>query len=132
MGNFRKRGFALGHNIAGRIKEVFAKKNALHQFSSSQDSGSYSADDRGDKDKVITAPLAGIFYDRSSPGTKPFASEGCHVRAGQILCIIEAMKYMNEIRSDFSGTIVKIFKSNEHSVEKGDPLFLIRPFQIKK
>jgi acetyl-CoA carboxylase biotin carboxyl carrier protein len=76
---------------------------------------------------TIEAPMVGTFYRASSPTAEPYASEGDLVKEGQILCIIEAMKLMNEIESKVAGRIVKIFVENTHPVEFGQSLFLIDP-----
>jgi len=76
---------------------------------------------------TVEAPMVGTFYRASSPTAEPYASEGDLVKEGQILCIIEAMKLMNEIESKVAGRIVKIFVENTHPVEFGQSLFLIDP-----
>jgi acetyl-CoA carboxylase biotin carboxyl carrier protein len=76
---------------------------------------------------TIEAPMVGTFYRASSPTADPYISEGDLVKEGQILCIIEAMKLMNEIESKVAGRVVKIFVENAHPVEFGQPLFLIDP-----
>jgi len=76
---------------------------------------------------TVEAPMVGTFYRASSPTAEPYASEGDLVKEGQILCIIEAMKLMNEIESKVAGRIVKIFVENAHPVEFGQSLFLIDP-----
>ena len=76
---------------------------------------------------VIKSPIVGTFYRASEPGAKPFAEVGDTVRKGQVLCIIEAMKLMNEIESEFSGKIVEILVQNAQPVEFGQPLFRIEP-----
>jgi acetyl-CoA carboxylase biotin carboxyl carrier protein len=75
---------------------------------------------------VIKSPIVGTFYASASPGADPFVTAGAQVTPGQVLCIIEAMKLMNEIESDVSGEIVKIFAENGQPVEYGEPLFGIR------
>jgi len=75
----------------------------------------------------VEAPMVGTFYRAPSPSAEPYVSEGTVVKEGQILCIIEAMKLMNEIESKAGGRIVKIFVENGHAVEYGQPLFLIDP-----
>ncbi len=74
---------------------------------------------------IIKAPMVGSFYRSSTPTNPPFVEEGDLVRKGQVLCIIEAMKLMNEIESDANGKIVKIFSENGKPVEFGEPLFEI-------
>ncbi|HUS18339.1 MAG TPA: acetyl-CoA carboxylase biotin carboxyl carrier protein [Terriglobales bacterium] len=73
------------------------------------------------------SPIVGTFYESPSPGAPPFFKIGDVVEAGQILCIIEAMKLMNEIEAEVSGEIVKRFANNGQPVEYGQPLFAIRP-----
>ncbi len=74
---------------------------------------------------VIKSPLVGTFYRSPSPGAPPFVEVGDIVSPGQVLCIIEALKVMNEIESDVRGKIVKILVENGETVEYGQPLFLI-------
>ncbi len=74
---------------------------------------------------VCKSPMVGTFYRASSPGAKAFAEVGDVVKAGQPVCIIEAMKIMNEIEADQDGTITKILVENGQPVEYGQPLFII-------
>ena len=74
---------------------------------------------------VVKSPMVGTFYRASSPGAKAFAEVGDQVKAGQAVCIIEAMKIMNEIEADQDGTITKILVDNGQPVEYGQPLFII-------
>lgn len=76
---------------------------------------------------TIVAPIVGTFYRAPAPDAEPFVKVGDHVNPGDTLCIIEAMKLMNEIESDVAGTIVKILVENAQPVEYGQPLFLIKP-----
>ena len=75
----------------------------------------------------VRSPIVGTFYESPSPGAPPFVKIGDVVQAGQVLCIIEAMKLMNEIEADASGEIVKKLASNGQPIEYGQALFLIRP-----
>ena len=75
---------------------------------------------------VVKSPIVGTFYGSPSPGASPFVSIGEHVQKGQVICIVEAMKLMNEIESDVSGEIVKCFVSNGQPIEFGQPLFSVR------
>ncbi len=75
--------------------------------------------------QVIKSPMVGTFYRAASPGAKPFADVGQVVKEGDAVCIIEAMKIMNEIESDVSGTIVKVLCENGQAVEFGQPLFIV-------
>lgn len=76
--------------------------------------------------KIVKSPMVGTFFESSSPNEKPFVSVGDKVHKGQVLCIIEAMKLMNEIESEFDGEIVEICVKNEDMVEYGMPLFKIK------
>lgn len=75
---------------------------------------------------VILAPMVGTFYNAPSPNDEPFVKVGDRVKKGQVLCIIEAMKLMNEIESEYDGEIVEVCLRNEGVVEYGMPLFRIR------
>ncbi len=74
----------------------------------------------------VTSPFVGTFYRAPSPEAKAFVKEGDEVRVGQALCIVEAMKLMNEIEAEISGTVVRIVAENGKPVEYGDRLFLIK------
>ena len=76
---------------------------------------------------LVKSPIVGTFYEAPAPGAPPFVKPGDNVQAGQVLCIIEAMKLMNEIESDMTGEIVKLLAANGKPVEYGQPLFSIRP-----
>ncbi len=75
---------------------------------------------------IVKSPIVGTFYASPSPDADPFVTVGSQVKSGQVLCIIEAMKLMNEIEADASGEIARIFVENGHPVEYGEPLFGIR------
>jgi acetyl-CoA carboxylase biotin carboxyl carrier protein len=75
---------------------------------------------------VITSPIVGTFYRSSSPDTAPFVEVGSQVKKGQVLCIIEAMKLMNEIESDVDGVVTTIYPQNAQAVEYGEPLFVVK------
>jgi acetyl-CoA carboxylase biotin carboxyl carrier protein len=75
--------------------------------------------------KMVKSPMVGTFYRAATPGGKPFADIGDAVSAGQAICIIEAMKIMNEIESDIEGRIVQILAQNGQAVEFGQPLFVL-------
>lgn len=75
---------------------------------------------------IVKSPIVGTFYDASAPDADPFVKVGDTVRSGQVLCIVEAMKLMNEIESDAAGEIVKVFVSTGQPVEYGQSLFAIK------
>ena len=74
---------------------------------------------------TVKSPMVGTFYRSSSPGAKPFIEVGSQVKQGETVCIIEAMKILNEIEADKSGTITKVLVENGQPVEYGQPLFII-------
>jgi len=80
---------------------------------------------------LVKSPIVGTFYASPSPGAEPFVKVGGYIEAGQTLCIVEAMKLMNEIESDMSGEVLRIFAENGQPVEYGQPLFGIRPSRKK-
>jgi acetyl-CoA carboxylase biotin carboxyl carrier protein len=75
---------------------------------------------------VVKSPIVGTFYRAADPNSPPFVQVGDRVRVGQVLCIIEAMKLMNEIESEVAGEIVRIHHENGQPVEYGEPLFSVR------
>jgi acetyl-CoA carboxylase biotin carboxyl carrier protein len=86
------------------------------------------ADLRGGDDLfLVKSPIVGTFYGSPSPGSEPFVKVGTYVESGQTLCIVEAMKLMNEIESETTGEVLRIFAENGQPVEYGQPLFGIRP-----
>jgi acetyl-CoA carboxylase biotin carboxyl carrier protein len=76
---------------------------------------------------VVKSPIVGTFYEAPSPGAPPFVKVGDTVEIGQVLCIVEAMKLLNEIESDVAGEIVKKLATNGQPIEYGQELFAIRP-----
>ena len=75
--------------------------------------------------EMITSPMVGTFYAAASPGAKPFISVGDEIQEGDVVCIVEAMKMMNEIKSDYSGKVVSVLAENSEPVEFGQALFVI-------
>ena len=76
---------------------------------------------------VVKSPIVGTFYRAPEPGAKPYAEVGAAVRKGQVLCIIEAMKLMNEINAECDGEVVKCYVENGQAVQYGERLFAIKP-----
>ena len=76
---------------------------------------------------TMRSPIVGTFYRSASPYAESYVEEGAYVKKGQVLCIVEAMKLMNEIESETDGRVVKILAENAKPVEYGEPLFLIEP-----
>ena len=95
--------------------------------SATQPASVSAASEKTSKFKDITSPMVGTYYASASAGGAPLAEVGTAVKAGQVLCIIEAMKIMNEIESDLAGVIEEVCVANETPVEYGTVLFRIRP-----
>jgi acetyl-CoA carboxylase biotin carboxyl carrier protein len=85
---------------------------------------------RGDL-HIVKSPIVGTFYNAPSPGAEPFVRVGDQIEEGQVLCIVEAMKLMNEIESDVAGEVMQVIVENGQPVEYGEPLFAIRPRRKK-
>ena len=83
-------------------------------------------DNKEENYKIVKSPMVGTFYESSSPDAEAFVKIGDKVKKGQVLCIVEAMKLMNEIESEFDGEIVEVCVKNEEVVEYGMPLFKIK------
>ena len=75
--------------------------------------------------EVITSPMVGTFYAAASPGAKPFISVGDEIQEGDVVCIVEAMKMMNEIKSDYSWKVISVIAENSEPVEFGQALFVV-------
>jgi len=86
-----------------------------------------SSDDYSDEGEVVTAPMVGIFYTSPAPDQSPFVNKGQNVKTGDVLCIIEAMKIMNQIEADIDGKLIRVLVENGDPVEYGQPLFVIDP-----
>ena len=99
---------------------------AAHASASASAAPAAPAADSDEGLHQVKSPIVGTFYESPSPGAPPFIKVGDTVAAGQVLCIVEAMKLMNEIESDVAGEIVKINVKNGQPVEYGQPLFAIR------
>ena len=106
------------------VPPVDASSSLKTQLSTNENS---SSDDYSDEGEVITAPMVGIFYSSPSPDQPPFINKGQNIKTGDVLCIIEAMKIMNQIEADIDGKLVRILVENGDPVEYGQPLFVINP-----
>ena len=91
----------------------------------SNDIGHESNPEKIDTGEKILSPMPGVFYSSQTPEKPSFVSEGDKVKVGQVLCIIESMKIMNEIESEFEGTVKKVLVSNSDPVEFNQPLFIV-------
>lgn len=89
--------------------------------------GEKAETDEGERLSYVTSPIVGTFYRAPNPDAAPYVEVGDLVQKGQVLCIVEAMKLMNEIESDVTGTVVRILSESAQPVEFGERLFAIRP-----
>ena len=121
--------YGYGHMQApsnGPLQEHAATVHANAHAAVAQAATAAPKDDAADL-HVVHSPIVGTFYRAPSPDADAFVQVGQHVNAGDPLCIVEAMKLMNEIESDMSGTIIKIVAENSQPVEYNQPMFLIKP-----
>ena len=119
-----------GSKIKIKKEKYLAAAHMVHAAPAPVMENNNSAKEETAEDKTlakINSPIVGIFHRSPSPESPPFVEVGSTVRKGQVLCIVEAMKLMNEIESDTHGTVSKILVENGHPVEYGEPLFLIEP-----
>ncbi len=133
-GDLRVRLKKPGSNVvvaAPRTAEIIVPAPVSHSNAASGSSAATSesqAERHGGEDlHLVKSPIVGTYYSSPSPGSEEFVKVGGHVDSGQTLCIVEAMKLMNEIESDVSGEVLRIFVENGQPVEYGQPLFGIRP-----
>lgn len=91
-----------------------------------QSAGSASSAPADSSIQVVTSPMVGVFYQSPEPGSPPFVQVGDAVHKGQVLCIIEAMKLMNEVTAEVEGTVIEVLAQNEQMVEYAQPLFKVK------
>ncbi len=109
------------------VKEV-VKENTIETTENSRQTTIVKENEEQNEDcKIIKSPMVGTFYSKSSPTANPFVKVGDKVKKGQVLCILEAMKLMNEIESEYDGEIVEVCVKDDEMVEFGQALFKIRP-----
>ena len=106
---------------------ITAVQNEASVLSEPQSSGAPVASIGEEALHLVKSPIVGTFYESSSPGAPAFVKLGDQVQVGQVLCIIEAMKLMNEIEADVAGEVVKRIAASGQPVEYGQPLFAIKP-----
>jgi len=112
--------------------EIIVPGSVEAQGELSGGASAHAPEARGTEDlHLVKSPIVGTYYESPSPGTEAFVKVGTHVETGKILCIVEAMKLMNEIESDVTGEVIRIFVENGQPVEYGQPLFGIRPSRKK-
>lgn len=106
-------------------EEIKLKKEPHEKVSAKMQRDQEPSEKEENDDLYILSPMVGTFYAASSPDSPPFVKAGDKVRAGQLVCVIEAMKLMNEINCEYDAKIVSVMVSNEQKVEYGQPLFKI-------
>ena len=111
-------------NVATRKADQIVSANNIKSSSPTNDN--YKKDDN-DNLREVLSPMPGVFYSSQSPDKPPYVNEGDKVKSGQVICIIESMKIMNEIESEHSGVVKKILMNNSEPVEFNQPLFIIEP-----
>ena len=121
-----------GEESVRLVKSHGATPAAAQSFILPQEASVQASEDSNQKDEeivqkgnLISSPMVGTFYASASPGAKPFISVGDLVAEGDVVCIVEAMKMMNEIKSEFSGTVLSVNVENSEPVEYGQSLFEI-------
>jgi len=126
-------GVVLQQSRSGYAPEIIVPGGGSGTSSSpSAQASAGGGDGRSSEDlHLIKSPIVGTFYGAPSPGAEAFVKVGAQVEAGQTLCIVEAMKLMNEIESDASGEVIRVYAENGQPVEYGQPLFGIRPGRKK-
>jgi acetyl-CoA carboxylase biotin carboxyl carrier protein len=131
-------GVVLSSSRSGYVPEIIVAGGASEVSGGTQETGPGSAASAGTEGRgserdlhLIKSPIVGTFYGAPSPGVEAFVKVGAQVESGQTLCIVEAMKLMNEIESDASGEVIRIYVENGQPVEYGQPLFGIRPSRKK-
>ena len=116
--------------IPRNLETGTATTSAAKSQSSSENASDTSAAGQGLR--VVRSPMVGTFYSAPSQGSEPFVRIGDKVKPGQVLCVIEAMKLMNEIEAEAAGEITKCYVENAQPVEYGEPLFELRPATAPK
>ena len=113
--------------IEGFNTPVVTEREALPKSAATTKAHTEIAENPPSKTIEIKAPMVGTFYRAPSPEAPPYVEVGQTIEAGQVICIIEAMKLMNEIKSEIKGKLVEILVDNAEPVEFGQPMFLIEP-----
>ncbi len=101
-------------------------RSATHRRAAARADGAIAPEPRHEPGIAIVSPLSGVYYNAPSPSSAPFVSVGDPVQAGQVVCIVEAMKVFNEIRSEVSGSVVALVPTNGQLVQKGEALIRVQ------
>ncbi len=117
---------AMKKEIKSIVKEPILKKDEVIEVISDKNNIDNNDEEKIPDGKIVKSPMVGTFYSKPSPESNSYVTIGKKVKKGDILCIIEAMKLMNEIESEFDGEIVEIYVEDGKPVEYGKPLFRIK------
>lgn len=109
-----------------KVTENIPVENLAIREEANVETNNEKQEEKVEEGNVVTSPMVGTFYSKSSPNSEPYVEVGKKVKKGDVLCIIEAMKLMNEIESEFDGEITEILVKDEEPVEYGKPLFVIK------
>lgn len=115
-----------GIKLKLRREKFFSPFKIVEKKAEEASCGLSKIEERG-RNITVVSPIVGTFYRASSPDADPFVEKSSRVKKGQVLCVIDAMKLMNEIESEVDGKVIEILIENGQSVEYGEPLFLIAP-----
>lgn len=116
-----------GTKVKIRREKIFSSVEISHKVPAIPENLMKEAEEEAQRLITVTSPIVGTFYRCPTPEAPPFVESGLRIKKGQVLCIIEAMKLMNEIESEVDGIVVKALVENGQPVEYGEPLFLIEP-----
>jgi acetyl-CoA carboxylase biotin carboxyl carrier protein len=116
----------LGQLLSPGQHAATAASQGIHAVASAASASTADALAEEEALHIVKSPIVGTFYESSSPGAAAFVKIGDEIESGQVLCIVEAMKLMNEIESDAAGEVVKRLVTNGQPVEYGQPLFALR------
>ena len=125
-GTFRLRVKRGGPHVVTHVVPAAPVQSATAAPAAVSPAGGPTPPEEGAELAIVKSPIVGTFYRSAEPGTAPFASVGDQVKKGQVLCIIEAMKLMNEIDSEYDGEIASIYVENGQPVQYGERIFAIR------
>ena len=126
----RIRKHAAGHWVAAALPAAHLPAPAAAPIASAAAGAPVPALTPAEEDlelAIVKSPIVGTFYRAADPGARPFADVGDAVRKGQVLCIIEAMKLMNEINAEIEGEVIKVYVENGQAVQYGERLFAVKP-----
>ncbi|PIQ94729.1 MAG: acetyl-CoA carboxylase, biotin carboxyl carrier protein [Nitrospirae bacterium CG_4_9_14_3_um_filter_41_27] len=119
-----------GTKVKIKREKIFSSMEmSVHKSKAFQEKIVAETEEEAQRLATITSPIVGTFYRSPTPEAAPFVEVGIKVTKGQVLCIVEAMKLMNEIESDVDGVVVNALVENGQPVEYGEPLFLIKPVE---